>query len=224
MFWKQSRCKRVRERLSSYIDRRLSSRESEEVSNHLKVCEKCRQELESLEATVYLLHQLPQISTPRSFAVAKPVEGKKSYLPGLPSFGWLRPVAAAVLIALVALLVCDFSGLFLTQKSSTKGETAVTEQPPRVRSLPSEEGKSPEEVSSPAPFAVEKQGIPSEAEATPQGEESEKAGQTKQQGPEASPPPTTSVPFWLRPLEAALASLSGLLLVLFFFTWRKDKL
>ncbi len=240
MFRRRSKCDKIREMLSPYIDGRLTSWERDAVRYHVEVCEKCHRELESLKMTVELLHGLPQAPLRHSFALAEPVESRRPMPISLPTFGWLRPVAVVVLVMLVALLACDLGGLFLVQKSpvaepglaSPPAVLPQVESPlPRVGSLAPKEGKSPEEVTPAAPFAAEKRGIPHEAEVIPQGKEGREAGQAEQPAPAVSSPTPSgvsvasaiSIPLWLRPLEIALASLLGLLLSLLFLTRRKAR-
>ena len=214
-FWQRSKCEKIRELFSPYIDGQLSSLERDAVRYHLEVCEDCRRELESLKRMVGLLHRLPPAPLPRSFTLARPVEARPKVL---PAFTWLRPVAVTAIILFLALLASDLGGLFVAQHGPEGKPPVATPAFPELTLPPGEalevgaplpeRGKAPEEVSPGAPFAAEKRGLPPEAELIPQGEES--AGQgLAGQTPEVS---TTSNPAWLRPLEVALGLLSGLLL------------
>lgn len=56
------------EQLSAHLDKQpLSTEEQNQVEVHLKICERCQQELADLRQTVALLHALPQPALPRSF-------------------------------------------------------------------------------------------------------------------------------------------------------------
>lgn len=225
-FWRRSKCERIREMFSPYIDEQLSPLERDMVRCHLEVCEDCRRELESLKLTVDLLRRLPPAPLPRSFALARPVEAR----PKMPTFTWLRPVVVTVVVLFLALLASDLGGLFVAH--GPEGNPAATPSSeltlppgeiPEVRASLPEKGKAPEEVSPGAPFAAEKRGLPHEAELIPQGEESAGqglVGQTSEVFPTSS---TISNPGWLRPLEVALGLLSGLLLGLL-LVWRRGHL
>ncbi|RLC70662.1 MAG: hypothetical protein DRI26_06665 [Chloroflexi bacterium] len=218
-FWRRSKCERIREMFSPYIDEQLGSLERDAVRYHLEVCEDCRRELESLKLTVGLLRRLPPAPLPRSFTLARPVEARPKVL---PTFTWLRPVAVTVVVLFLALLASDLGGLFVAQHGP-EGKPPVTApaspeltlppgETPEVGAPLPEKGKAPEEVSPGAPFAVEKRGLPHEAELIPPGLEGAREGLAGQT-PEVSPiPPAPPNPGWVRPLEVALGLLSGLLL------------
>jgi len=84
-------CRRVRNALSEYIDDRLTSEEREAVEHHLEKCAACAQELESLRATVEMLHQVSDVALPRSF-VLREAEVEREAAAPQPRGGWLRPV------------------------------------------------------------------------------------------------------------------------------------
>ncbi len=115
-FWKssQNRCPEIRKALSAYLDKRLDLKELTEVEEHLNTCRGCREELESLRATVALLHLLPEVTPSRSFAVApaKP-------LPGWNALPVLRFVTVAVVLLLVLAFAADRTNLFTGRDSSS---------------------------------------------------------------------------------------------------------
>jgi len=99
---KKNECSRTREMLSGYMDQRLNPEEVARSEEHLSTCQGCREELESLRATVALLHRLPEETPSRSFAVvpARPVPGRRA----LPA---LRFATAGVVLLLVLALAVD---------------------------------------------------------------------------------------------------------------------
>lgn len=103
-FWKsgRSQCSRTRVAFSGYMDERLNPEEAARVEEHLGTCRGCREELESLRATVALLHSLPEETPSRRFAVvpARPLPGRRA----LPA---LRFATAGVILLLVAALAVD---------------------------------------------------------------------------------------------------------------------
>jgi len=107
-FWRpKNECSRTRDVLSGYVDRGLSPEETARVEEHLSRCQGCREELESLRATVALLHRLPEVTPSRRFALApvKPMLGRRV----LPA---LRFAAAGTALLLVLAFAADWTGLF----------------------------------------------------------------------------------------------------------------
>jgi predicted anti-sigma-YlaC factor YlaD len=103
-------CEKTRSKLSEYLDDCLTPQERKDLEQHLEECEACRQEFELLRATVNLLHQVPQVPVPRSFALVEADLQRRKPSPLVLHFRWLQ-VATAVAVALLAfLLVADFSG------------------------------------------------------------------------------------------------------------------
>ena len=100
-------CGHTRGALSGYVDERLPQKETERVQEHLSECAGCREELESLRATVQLLHRVPQVPPPRSFAVAeaRPV-------PGWSAVWVLRVATAVVAVFLLLTVVFDAANVF----------------------------------------------------------------------------------------------------------------
>lgn len=145
----ESLCRNVRGMLSEYIDNRLGGEKKSLVEHHLETCEACSKELESLKVTVQLLHRVPEVSVPRSFAVTVPQTRRESAF-GPASLRWLRPAMATVAIALVVLLTGDFLGGFgsnagvnlvssnltLSPTSDKLVPTPVPTEPPIMVSVP----------------------------------------------------------------------------------------
>jgi hypothetical protein len=108
--FKKDGCSGTKGLLSGFTDGRLSREERTRVEEHLAACPRCRAELESLRATVALLHGLPEVAPSRGFAVApvRPLPGRRA----LPA---LRFATAAVVVLLVAALAVDRAGLFVRE-------------------------------------------------------------------------------------------------------------
>ncbi len=104
---RKTRCHRVRGMFSEYIDNCLGSEERGVVERHLGMCEACSRELESLQMTVGLLHQVPEMPAPRSFVVREVDIGRVSIF-DQQRLRWLRPATAFATVALIVLLMLDF--------------------------------------------------------------------------------------------------------------------
>ena len=110
MFKRKSECQKVRGMLSPYIDRQLTSSEVGLVEAHLERCGTCRQELESLRAVVNLVHRVPLVSPPRSFAIAEAVPKRRA----VPMAVFSAATAVAVLF-LAFFFVSDALNLFASE-------------------------------------------------------------------------------------------------------------
>jgi hypothetical protein len=121
---KKNECSRTRDVLSGYMDRRLNPEEAARVEEHLSTCRGCREELESLRATVALLHRLPEVTPSRSFALA-PVK----QLPGRMVLPALRFATAGAVLLLVAAFAVDGTDVFKQSGPSDLyyGPAATTE-------------------------------------------------------------------------------------------------
>lgn len=133
----KSQCGRVRGMLSGYIDNCLSSGEQGIVERHLKACEACLSELESLQMTVQLVHRVPMVPAPRSFAIAE-VEPRRASIFGAPSSRWLRPATVFATFVLMLLLLGDFFQVFEHEVGVGVGEVPA-EPPAQTMSLPTPE-------------------------------------------------------------------------------------
>ena len=58
--------------LSEFVDRRLASSRQQRVSRHVESCASCREELDSLRATISALGSLSEFTLPRSFTMPAP--------------------------------------------------------------------------------------------------------------------------------------------------------
>ena len=104
---RRARCRKVRHMLSEYLDDRLVREDRGIVEGHIETCEACSNELESLRMTVQLLHRLPVVPAPRSFAITA-VETERASIFDPQRLRWLRPATAFATVALVLLLLLDF--------------------------------------------------------------------------------------------------------------------
>ena len=105
------RHRRTRVLLSSYVDGEVSASERRRVEAHAAGCSDCRDEIESLRATVELVRALPELELPRSFELTRLPEKEPSTMFGV----WAPRLATSVAgLLLVALLAADFAGT-LTQ-------------------------------------------------------------------------------------------------------------
>lgn len=110
MFKPKSECQKVKGMLSPYIDRQLTSSERGLVEAHLERCEACCRELESLRAVVNLVHRVPLVSPPRSFAIAEVVPKRRA----VPVAVFSAATAVAVLL-LAFFFVSDALNLFASE-------------------------------------------------------------------------------------------------------------
>ena len=95
--------RRRRELLSAYLDGELTAQESREVEENLAASQDARNELAGLQATVDLLRQLPDLDTPRSFALdAAPKNPWTLWWPSVRTTGLATSVATMLLVGLVA--------------------------------------------------------------------------------------------------------------------------
>lgn len=60
-------CKEIEELLSAYLDKVLDAETEQKVLEHLTGCSRCRAELDSLQTTIEMLNQLPEIEPPSNF-------------------------------------------------------------------------------------------------------------------------------------------------------------
>ncbi|NQT48889.1 MAG: zf-HC2 domain-containing protein [Chloroflexi bacterium] len=118
--FRKDRCSQTRDLLSAYTDGQLDLKEQERVEQHLKVCPACREEIGSLQATVQLLHRVPQESPARSFAVAEPRP-----VPRWSPFPVLRTATAVVAVFLVFFFAADMYNLFGTGPAATEERGAM---------------------------------------------------------------------------------------------------
>ena len=105
-------CGRTKQRLSAYLDRQLSPGDLHRMELHLAGCRGCQEELHSLEATVALLHRLPQVAPSRSFRIAG-AEPSRRWTP-VPV---LRLATAGAAMLLVMAFTADLTNFFDASQS-----------------------------------------------------------------------------------------------------------
>ena len=143
---------RIRGLLSAYVDGEVSAAEARRVEEHAAACSACRDELDSLTATVELVRGLPELELPRSFELTRlPEEEPRA------SFGvWAPRLATSVAgLLLVVLLAGDVTGA-LTQSGGS--EEAATEAQADAPSAPAAMA-----AGAPGPEAVEAAAAPPQA-------------------------------------------------------------
>ncbi len=136
MFFRKNECQKVRQTLSGYIDCRLNPKEQDKVESHLKGCEACRLELDSLRTTVDLLHRVPMVAPRRSFAIAEPRRR--------PAFGRLNVLRAATAVTGLLLVVVFLGGLLFPIEPGFERDGVPTPAPPEAQYLTQEDGVTPQ--------------------------------------------------------------------------------
>ena len=128
---------RIRALLSSYVDGEVSAAETRRVEEHAAACPACRDELDSLTATVELVRALPELELPRSLELTRlPEEEPRA------SFGvWAPRLATSVAgLLLVILLAGDFTGTLVQYGGSDEAATEAQAGAPGARGAPGPEG------------------------------------------------------------------------------------
>jgi hypothetical protein len=132
--FRKEKCDKIKEMLSSYIDKHLSPQDEEEVRTHLAQCKGCRREFESLTSTVELLHRTPTI-TPHPLTMALPskfvdlLAHRKAS--SRPSYA-LPATILAVLLSVGALLFYLNPGGFITKPTGEEAVEAIIHSPVEV--------------------------------------------------------------------------------------------
>lgn len=220
----KDKCDKTEGMLSAYIDQRLSLKEQREVEHHLEACQRCQEELDSLRATVELLHRVPQVLPSRSFAIAevKPAPRRTAV--------WaLRAATSIAAVCLLLLFVSDLVNLFEVTPSlvdesggtsSTFGPRGGEEQ--EVAPSPGEEGDFGPEDGWLYSSTV-KGWISGEPELGSSSEEEEPAEEEEPGLPSGEEELAREEAGWLHPVEygflGVVVVLGGVTLV----TWRKEK-
>ncbi len=110
MFWLNKHA-RHRNNLSPCVDGRLKPVETAALEAHLAACEPCRHELEDLRATVTAVRDLPELETPRSFAVTPQMLERRRAVATAPSTPPLaigmRMASAALAVVLAVVVIGD---------------------------------------------------------------------------------------------------------------------
>lgn len=130
---------RFRDLLSPYIDRRLDEHQEAALEEHLATCAPCREELNTLRATVNLLHALPHALPKRSFALTEQPQVSIA----APAYLWgMRAATAMASLALVLLVAGDLLGAFSRSIVPTGevGQNAVEREASGIGTPVTEEG------------------------------------------------------------------------------------
>ncbi len=126
--------------MSEYIDGRLQEAERADLEAHLRACQDCAADLDSLRQTVALMRRLPEMAPPRSFAVPVPASlparqrrerrGWLAWPSGWSGFQYLRLATAAA------------TGLFVVFALAALLASPMGAPPPRMASAPVTGGSS----------------------------------------------------------------------------------
>ncbi|MDD4874155.1 MAG: zf-HC2 domain-containing protein [Dehalococcoidales bacterium] len=114
----KSECLRTRARLTSYLDCELSDKEQQELKLHLKSCQSCCEEYNSLRQTISLLQHMPEIRSEHTFRIDEKNVTKKTCDRKLLI---LSRTAAVVAIILVLVCIGDLGHLFTPTGDSPLG-------------------------------------------------------------------------------------------------------
>ena len=164
--------RRTRALLSSYVDGEVSAADARRVEEHASACSECRDELESLTATVELVRALPDLDLPRSFELTMlPEEEPRA------SFGvWAPRLATSVAgLLLVALLAGDLVGTLTQAGGSDEATTEAQADTPSAAMA--------QAFDAPAPQPPQAAAAPTAAQDAPA-----QAAQFKRSDPEAATP------------------------------------
>ena len=134
------------ERLSEYLDGRLSAREREKVERHLEACHRCREEMESLEYTVGLLRQTPSVTPRRAFTLeGAPAPSTAPVRWGARAPTWAYGAAVSMAVLLFALVLsADLSGLLAQDVSSAVDQSGQAVEAPLESTPPLQPTVAPE--------------------------------------------------------------------------------
>ena len=155
---------RIRALLSPYVDGEVSAAETRRVEEHAAACPACRDELDSLTATVELVRGLPELELPRSFELTRlPEEEPRA------SFGvWAPRLATSVAgLLLVVLLAGDFTGTLIQSGGSDEEETGVQFDAPSAPAAMDAAAPAPEAAQAAAPRQAAQLRMADAAAATP---------------------------------------------------------
>ena len=138
------------ERLSEYIDGRLPPRDREDVEAQLSACARCREEADSLRATVLALRRVQAAPAPRSFTLRPSDIERTAPRRGLFSMlGGLRLATAVAAGLLVLVLAGDILRL-LPSMSVSPSVSRTQAAPVAALAVPA----APAEPSEPPPSAA----------------------------------------------------------------------
>ena len=155
---------RIRGLLSAYVDGEVSAADARRVEEHAAACSACRDELDSLTATVELVRGLPELELPRSFELTRlPEEEPRA------SFGvWAPRLATSVAgLLLVVLLAGDVTGALTQSGGSDEEETGVQFDAPSAPAAMDAAAPAPEAAQAAAPRQAAQPRMADAAAATP---------------------------------------------------------
>jgi hypothetical protein len=124
-------CRQARNLFSAYWDDEITQGEREWLESHFSSCAACRREYESLARTLEAVSDLPRVEVSsgfaeRALAAAKRRSPAVDRMPGTVR-RWVPVTATAVLLAIVAATVMQWSGMPLGPRH--EGAVATLEQP-----------------------------------------------------------------------------------------------
>jgi len=99
-------CKKVRDRLSSFLEDALDPLEEKAVREHLTSCSDCQKDLQQFDKTIRWLHSLKEVEVPNGFLIGiyKKMEERKRKVPFSP-FPLKLPIQAVAMVAIVFLVL-----------------------------------------------------------------------------------------------------------------------
>lgn len=221
-------CDRIKELLSEYLGQHLNSEDRARVESHLKVCESCRRDYESLQATVGLLSRVPSAAAPRSFIITGIAP-----LPYPSFFRALRTATAVLAVMLVLLFAGDVTHILpaMLPEGIVSPTPAVSDTSPsfppggdemiKVKSEGAEipDGSVAGEVIPPAKVGEEGP--------APQGVQDEEELPSPSDVILEAPSPVSETPaeglWWLRPLELTLLGIVVVTGGMTLFIWRRHR-
>jgi len=135
-------CRQARNLFSAYWDDEITQGEREWLESHFSSCPSCRREYDALARTLEALSDLPRVEVSNGFAdrvlaAAKRRSPAVDRMP-VPVRRWVPITATAVLLAIVAAMVMQWSGMPLgpRHQGSVALEQPVLTQPQPVQTEP----------------------------------------------------------------------------------------
>jgi hypothetical protein len=115
--------------LSAYLDNQVVAAERVRIEGHLRTCETCQRELNTLRQTVALLRAMPRVPVPRAFTLSEAQVGIRRPA-GRPAWygGALRGMAAVTAMVLVAVVAATL----LRRQTWTPGEMVALAPKPAL--------------------------------------------------------------------------------------------
>ena len=116
--------------LSEYLDGRIAGAPLHRLERQLSQCPVCASELESLQSTVAMLHQLPELAPRRSFTMSAPSSEPARILAPrplrLPQWAYAGAASLAA-IALAVLVSTDATGLLAPSSDGVASQAETLE-------------------------------------------------------------------------------------------------